>query len=480
MCKREATRFDQALQQVAQGEPIEEKLRPLVDTAQQVSILAGPPPLPPHQLAPGRQRFLTEAAQLRAEKADRSKEKGQAPVMMKLGAALAVLVLVVGLLFGGGQVVADSLPGESLYRLELALEQMRLTLTASAQARAELELVLAEERLDEITALVEQGRTVADSVPARIEHQLRAALMAAVRLDDQSTAQVLRRLDASLQQRQQTIMALMERTPDSEQTQLRRILRIVEQVRQEARDGQADPGGLRRGAPSDPSDLPGPWLEQTGERPTESPGTDPVPSPSLTREPGAPGARSQPHEDGGAGAAPTLADPPVGPRPAELPGYSPGPRPTDELDEPKPAYRPGGNQGIGPQPADVPAGPKPDDQPGDGSSSRPTEELGGPNGNEPGGPNSTDESGGPSSPDEPGGPDSPDEPGGPSSPAEPGGPNAPLEPGGPNSVEEQGNGAAPGPGSTDGSDSSGPTEPPGAGSNAAATAENNRDGHKRP
>ena len=67
MSRKEAEEFEERLQRVARGETVEEKWAPLLETAQQATLLADPPPPPPHQLRPGRQRLLAEAARLRTE-----------------------------------------------------------------------------------------------------------------------------------------------------------------------------------------------------------------------------------------------------------------------------------------------------------------------------------------------------------------------------------------------------------------------------
>jgi hypothetical protein len=66
MDKQETEQFEEALLRAALGEPAEGRLAPLVRTARQVMLLSETPPPPPHGLMPGRQRFLAEAAQLRA------------------------------------------------------------------------------------------------------------------------------------------------------------------------------------------------------------------------------------------------------------------------------------------------------------------------------------------------------------------------------------------------------------------------------
>ena len=164
--------------------------------------------------------------------------------MMKLGTALLALVLVVGLTFGASQAAADSLPGEPLYGLKLAAEEARLALTTDPEAQAALNLALAEERLDEIAALLEQGQAVDEVTAERVERQLHAALEAA-------PAQALEGLAVAIQQRQRTMEQLAGETPDEP---LRQIIREMERVRQEAHAGQGEPaGGAAAPAPGYPS-----------------------------------------------------------------------------------------------------------------------------------------------------------------------------------------------------------------------------------
>ena len=150
MSGREAERFEEALQQAAQGQAVRLRLHPLVQTARQAAVLSGPVPPPPCQLAPGRQRFLTEAVSLRAGKGKRREKQVRTAGVLGFGTALVALVLVLGLVFGAGQALAGGLPGGPLYGLKLGFEGVRLALTTDPQARANLSLALAEERLDEI------------------------------------------------------------------------------------------------------------------------------------------------------------------------------------------------------------------------------------------------------------------------------------------------------------------------------------------
>jgi len=75
---------------------------------------------------------------------------------------LAILAVVAIVLFGGttATVLAsqNSIPGDTLYPIKNTLEQTRLSLTRSSDARVELQLEFAEQRLQEIESLIEEGR----------------------------------------------------------------------------------------------------------------------------------------------------------------------------------------------------------------------------------------------------------------------------------------------------------------------------------
>jgi hypothetical protein len=325
MSRRDAERFERALQQPAKAE-----MTDLVETARRLEALAEPPPSPPHRLAPGRQRLLAEAARHRSAQTKRRKERRKMTGVMRLGTALLALVLVVGLTFGASQAAADSLPGEPPYGLKLAVEEARLSLTSDPDALAALNLALAEERLDEVTALLEQGQAVDEVVATRVEQQLRAALAA--------PGQALEGLAVAIQQRQRTMEQLAGETPGEP---LRQLIREMERVRQEAHAGQGEPQGgqqrQRQGTPADPAALPDPSHTPgpAGPKATDQPGPGPV-GPQPTDQPGT-----------GPGPDPSHTPEPVGPQPTDQPG--PGPM------EPQPTHSPS------------PGGPQSTGQPGHGS-----------------------------------------------------------------------------------------------------------------
>jgi hypothetical protein len=378
MNRRKEERFEEALQREAEGGAVQTELAPLMRTAQKVRALAEPVPPPPHQLAPGRQRLLAEAARLRAGTRGQ-KERVRMTGVMKLGTALITLILVSGLVFGAGQVMADSLPGEPLYSLKLAVEAARLAWTTGPEAQADLSLAHAEERMDEVEELLQQQRAVDSATAERVQQQLQAALESAAREQNRMAAENLERLALAIQQRQQTMEKLAGESP---QEPVRQILRVMERVREEAHAGAGDPDGLRQrlryGTPPVPTALPSHTPGQgepqrtgqpgpQGPHATEAPGGGPGPGPQPTMEPGSgPGPGPQPTMEPGSGPGP-------GPQPTTEPGSGPGPGPQPTMEPgsgpgpgPQPTVEPGSGPGPGPQPTVEPSGdPGPGSQPAD-------------------------------------------------------------------------------------------------------------------
>jgi hypothetical protein len=360
VAKGKAERFEEALQRAAQGETVEGPLAPLVEIARRATVLREPASPPPHRLSLGRQRFLAEAARIRAAKAQRRTARLRMTGVAKLATALIAAVLVFGSVFGAAQAAVDSLPGGPLYGLKLAGEKVRLGLTTAPHARADLSLALAEERLDEIAALAAQRQTIDDATAFRAQAQLMAALETAVQVGDPAASQALSRLENSIQQRQRTLAAILGGLPEAAQAPVQLIVRVMEQVRQEAHLGQGDPAGLRQrlrqSTPLDPAVLPGtsrtvqpanrshPTLTpRATHTPDAGPSqlTQPTPTPQSIRGPQAP----QTPGPGPTGVPQTGPTPqptqPLGPESTGAPQTGPTPHPTQPANPSNTAHPPG-------------------------------------------------------------------------------------------------------------------------------------------
>jgi hypothetical protein len=328
----------------------------LLQTARQVASLSQSPPPPPHGLNPGRQRFLAEAARLRAGQV---RPQPRRAWVLRTAVALGAVALLIGLALGAGRAVGDSLPGQPLYGAKLAAEGVRLSLVASAESRSALLQALAEERMDEILALLQEDRAIGATTSDRAVRQLGQALAAAAQLEDEAAAQALHRLSEAIRQRERAMLGAAGESPGPA---VRLLLREMERVRQEAHLGEGDPNGLRErlrsGTPAEPTDRPpatpteGRTRTMTPPEPSRGATAGASPTPNRTGMPSAPpGASATPRSTGGPPASHTpgssaTPEPPHGPNTPQ-PGGTEGP-PVDPGGTPAQtpgSGGPGGNNG---------------------------------------------------------------------------------------------------------------------------------------
>jgi hypothetical protein len=250
---------------------------------------------------------------------------------------LVAVTLVFGLVLGVGQAAADSLPGEPLYGLKLATEEIRLRLTSNGHAKANLTRSLAEERLGEIAVMAGSQKSIDGKTVTQAQKHLSRAFESAAQIEASAGPMAFQQLMTAIETHERAMVQAANELPESEQSQVRELLRAMQQVRQRANEEAARGEQLQRrlGTPPDASELPDP---------NEQPGPGPN---AAGEEPGGPNAGDE--------------------QPG--PGEPSGPNTGDE--QPGPG-EPSGNAG--------------DEQPGPG-------EPGGPNtGDEqPGGPNAGDE-----------------------------------------------------------------------------------------
>lgn len=164
--------LDEAISRLERGEAVEDclvrytpeyadRLEPLLRmTAFSMRVLAYVEPSSEAALAAGKKRVLAAAAQRKPA----PQPKGLLslfPLPMR-GLVTAALVMLLLVLVAGELAVASasSLPGDSLYPVKLATEQVRLLLTFDTQARDHLRADFAQERRAEVIAVLEASRRV--------------------------------------------------------------------------------------------------------------------------------------------------------------------------------------------------------------------------------------------------------------------------------------------------------------------------------
>lgn len=177
MSERLETAFEVCLQALATGASLEaclslypdlaDELRPGLQAAAALSRRSPVQPAPAAQ-ARSRNRVLAQAARARAQ----NRWQVLRQPLPRLGFALAAVMLALIAGWGGlTTAAAQSLPGETLYRVKRADETLRLQLVRNAQTRQTLRLTFNDRREAEARELIRLGRKGPVSFEGIVEGQ---------------------------------------------------------------------------------------------------------------------------------------------------------------------------------------------------------------------------------------------------------------------------------------------------------------------
>ena len=143
-----------------------------------------------------------------------------------------VAVVAAALVLGGigitGAAAQSSIPGDALYAVKTSIEQTRLSLARDAGNRAQMKMAFAEERLNEIDALIKEGRfrEVAPAVLA-FEANINSAILeleTLAKADPARAGQLALEITAALSRYAQTLSDLVVQVPDSVRSEVNRAL----------------------------------------------------------------------------------------------------------------------------------------------------------------------------------------------------------------------------------------------------------------
>jgi len=212
MNQHPSTLLDKALIRLEGGERLHsiladypdqaDELASLLATVRQVQWLKPVPP--PPQAEVGLATFLDQAQAMRAAPPPPSslwrrlrvrwaafRHSGLYPKVRLAWGGLAALLLLLGLLGSAITLAADSLPGDPLYPLKLAGEEIRLSLTRSETARAEYQLTRAQIRVVEMCRLAEKGHPVDQTSLTRLDQALETSLLIAASISPDQASHLL-------------------------------------------------------------------------------------------------------------------------------------------------------------------------------------------------------------------------------------------------------------------------------------------------
>src|SRR5215471_7439941 len=212
---------------------------------------------------------------------------------------------------------ASSLPGDPLYSVKQAQEELNLRLAADDQARVLALLRRADARLDETARLLEQGRTYeAVQVAQRYDQSLERATTAfVVTVDHADEASRYEHLEITLGIQQERLATILQSAPEPARPDLREALALTERGRELMADPQPVERvlGLRQHRPlAAAAAVP---TSQTEEQPTPVPANKPgdvkaALTPAATATPGAVLARAD-RDESEADRSGHQADPPI-------------------------------------------------------------------------------------------------------------------------------------------------------------------------
>ena len=197
-----------------------------------------------------RGRLMSEAVVVLAKKPSRF----SFPALVRPAlAAMAVLVLV---LAGATSAAASSLPGDALYGVKRATEDVRLAFTFDAEARTHLLAELTDERLEELAEIAKRRPSYAPTATQEYADAVEAFadalddLKNAVSEEKRVAAQAL--AEAARAKHKAVLDAVKDRLSEEDQSDVQKVI-----DREEERTSN-DPGRGQGGRPSNPPGRPTP------------------------------------------------------------------------------------------------------------------------------------------------------------------------------------------------------------------------------
>ncbi len=243
-----------------------EELDPRIQDA--LAPLKDIPPRDPRRAAAGRAAFLAEAQRL-AERRPTPPQAvsfglwarlkswirrsiGAQPTKRKEGFAMPGLVIAViaalSLIFGGGaltvQAADAAAPGDWLYPVDLAVENLQLSLTSSPEKQAQLRLAFAQERMQEVQVLLQQGKTdQVDVALLNMETHLATAAQLAAQAALEGQATTAKQVEEEIVRQAEALQSVLAEAPEPAKEALEHALQVSTMVHEQVRSAESGSGG---------------------------------------------------------------------------------------------------------------------------------------------------------------------------------------------------------------------------------------------
>ncbi len=162
-------------------------------------------------------------------------------IMLSLTRVALALIITFGAAGGTVAAAQASEPGDVLYPVKIASEDLRLALTSDSEQAFELLLEYAQERFEEIDALSEEGESVPLQVTTRLQEHFQQALQEASNFDDENLAQAMERIAVMTQQQSRVLEQKQSQDAGNAEDALQQAEQIVSRIRAAAEEGLDDP-----------------------------------------------------------------------------------------------------------------------------------------------------------------------------------------------------------------------------------------------
>ena len=288
MPRDEESLLDEYWERLQRGEELEPsawkgELGPLLKIAGRVKEAAA---APPPTFVEGLEERLLEKAKIlrpRSEEAGFGARWKRGLLAFTSGRVrrVAVILAVVLALSGTGAVVAaqDSLPGDILYSVKRATEQLGLLVAPGSVRKADLHLEFTRRRTEEIERLGSKGQEIDEAILQDLAAETEGAMEEIEGAPQGRREGLLEKLVDLTERQQEVLQNLSEHVPPQAQPALLRAMEVSRRGHERAMQA------IQKGRGEKPGSMPTPEVTSVPE-PTPALEATPVPEPTPTPEKG--------------------------------------------------------------------------------------------------------------------------------------------------------------------------------------------------
>lgn len=195
---------------------------------------------------------------------------------------VVTIFVALSVLFGGAGATVyaaqDAIPNQPLYEVKLLAEDIRLSLTTNTQERLNLALRYADNRIDEIAALVAESEAIPEPLATRYRDQLNYAFQLAASNDDGNLRKALNQIRNTVEQHHRIMIQIQTNIPDYADPTMNQIRDMIRARLQVIDSGLEDPVRFRLNLQQQ--------LQNNGEMPAGDPANGDQPGPGPNQAPG--------------------------------------------------------------------------------------------------------------------------------------------------------------------------------------------------